>query len=80
METVLLFFELSTVPKNAKVATSLSSNNLLQQPVSGCVCMACDSLLTTSLLQLSCQQTIYKGLWRFWLCEVSLTLERDKLK
>ena len=55
-------------PKRANLATDLLSN--INKPISGCICMACDNLLATSLccklstdlLQVDCQNLLPTGL------------------
>ena len=48
--------------RNFKLAANLlqACNRAVVKPVSGCVRIACSSLMITSLLHASCQQTLWK--------------------
>ena len=67
LSTLFLYFLIYDVniyiytDKNAEVATSLLTS--CNKPISGCVRMACDSLLTTSLLQVVNRQLDYNELF-----------------
>ena len=74
--------------KNVKVAIRLltSRNNLTNKPISACVRMPCDSLVTTGLLQFDCQTSPadrgtkkhvylpYRGAIPFWFYLIPLKL------